>query len=381
MPPIRLNRRRFLGASAAAGWALSQGRVEGSMAEAPVRLGVIGLGTRGTALLRALLELDGAQVVALCDAEGRHLARASGIVEKARGVRPDASERIGPVLERPDVDALVVALPCDLHATTYRDALLAGKHLYGEKPLALTLAECEMIEAEAARSPGLVVHIGYQRRSNPRYREGVALARRGDLGPLVSGSADWISSNGPMNGHDHWLASRARSGDWMIEQAVHVWDVFGWLKGTPPARAFGHGRRDLFARLQPLRDVTDDYSAHLEWPDGFRVSFAHSWVAPADDAFTGVSQRIVGEEGGIDLASGSVTYREKARPRQTLHPGPQPDTRLALQTFLEAVRAERPAPPPITLAEAREATAVGLLVRKAVDQRRVVTWDEIQSGG
>ena len=381
MPPIRLNRRRFLGASAAAGWALSQGRVKGSMAPAPVRVGVIGLGTRGTALLRTLLELDGAQVVALCDSEGRHLARASGIVEKARGARPDATERIGQVLERPDIDALVVALPCDLHASTYRDALLAGKHLYGEKPLALTLAECSMIEAEAARSPGLVVHVGYQRRSNPRYREGVALARRGDLGPLVSGSADWISSNGPMNGHGHWLASRARSGDWMLEQAVHVWDVFGWLKGAPPARAFGHGRRDLFARLQPARDVTDDYSAHLEWADGFRVSFAHSWVAPADDAFTGVSQRVVGEEGGLDLASGSVTYREKARPRQAIHPGPQPDTRLALQASSRpsapSTRGPRRSPWP---RPARPPPSASWSARPS-NERRVVTWDEILSGG
>ncbi|WP_435011050.1 Gfo/Idh/MocA family protein [Tundrisphaera lichenicola] len=380
MPPIRLNRRRFLGCSAAAGWALSQGRVDGSTSNSPVRVGMIGLGTRGTTLLRTMLELEGAQVVALCDAEERHLTRASGIVEKAKGTRPDSNDQIGQILERPDVDALVVALPCDLHASTYRDAILAGKHLYGEKPLALTLAESDLVEAEAAKSPELVVHVGYQRRSNPRYREGVALARRGDLGSLVSGSAEWISSNGPMNGHDHWLASRARSGDWMIEQAVHIWDVFGWIKGTPPARAFGHGRRDLFARLQPDRDVTDDYAVQLEWSDGFRVAFTHSWVAPADDAFTGVGQRVVGEAGGLDLTTGSVTYRDKSRPRQTLHPGPQPDTRLALQNFLEAIRSDRPTTPPITLAEAREATAVGLLVRRAVDERRVVSWDEIQSG-
>jgi len=379
MPPIRLNRRRFLGCSAAAGWALSQGRVEGASPGGPARIGMIGLGTRGTTLLRALLELDGAQVVALADAEPRHLARASGIVEKAKGARPDASGRIESVLERTDVDAVVVALPCDLHASTYRDALRAGKHLYGEKPLAPTLAESDLVAAEATRSPGLVVHVGYQRRSNPRYREGVELVRRGDLGPLVSGSAAWISSNGPMNGHGNWLASRARSGDWMVEQAVHVWDVFGWLKGSPPTRAFGHGRRDLFARTQPGRDVTDDYAAHLEWADGFRLSFQQSWVAPADDAFTGASQRVVGEGGGLDLATGSVTYRDKSRPRHTIHPGPQPDTRLALQSFLGAIRAERPGPPPLTLAEAREATAVGLLVRKAVDEGRVVTWDEIQS--
>ena len=382
MPPIRLNRRRFLGASAAAGWALSQGKVEGSTepttaAKAPVRLGVVGLGTRGTALLRTLLEIEGAQVVALCDLEARHRLRASGIVEKAKGTRPEAHERVSQIVERTDLDAVVIALPCDLHASTYVQAIRAGKHLYGEKPLAPSLAECDLVAVEAARSPETVVHVGYQRRSNPRYREGVALIQRGDLGPLVSGTAAWISSNGPMNGHGDWLASRARSGDWMVEQAVHVWDVFGWLKGTPPARAFGQGRRDLFAHLQPVRDVTDDYAVQLEWADGFHVSFSHSWVAPADDAFTGITQRVTGSAGGIDFATGSVTYRDKLRPRHALHPGPQADTRLALENFLEAIRSDRPIPPPVTLAKAREATAVGLLVRKAVDDRRVVSWDEV----
>jgi predicted dehydrogenase len=382
MPPIRLNRRRFLGASAAAGWALSQGVVEGSGASpnSPVRLGVVGLGTRGTTLLRTLLEIEGTEIVALCDSEAKHRLRAQGIVEKAKGTRPEATERPVRVFERPEVDAVVVALPCDLHASNYRDALRAGKHLYGEKPLAPTLAECDLVAAEAARRPDLVVHVGYQRRSNPRYREGVEMVRRGDLGPLVSGSGAWISSNGPMNGHENWLASRARSGDWMVEQAVHAWDVFRWIKGEPPARAFGQGRRDVFADLQPRRDVTDDYAVQLEWADGFHVAFQHSWVAPADDAFTGVSQRVTGRLGGLDFATGSATFRDRSRPRQAIHPGPQPDTKLALEAFLKAIRSEQPEPPPLSLAEARDATAVGLLVRKAVDERRVVTWEEIQSG-
>ncbi len=380
MPPIRLNRRRFLGCSAAAGWALSQGIVEGALPGPKIRLGMVGLGTRGTALLRASLELDVAEVVAVCDVEAKHRLRASGIVEKAGGIKPESFERIAQVLDRPDIDALIVALPCDLHASTYRDVLRAGKHLYGEKPLAPTLEECDQVLAEAARVPDLVVHVGYQRRSNPRYREGVALVRRGDLGPLVSGSASWISSNGPMNGHDNWLARRSRSGDWMVEQAVHIWDIFGWIKGEPPARAFGQGRRDLFADVQPARDVTDDYTVQLEWPDGFHVSFSQSWVAPADESFTGMTQRVTGRLGGLDFSTGSVTYREKSRPRQAIHPGPQPDTRLALQAFLDAIRSDHPLPPPVSLLEAREATAVGLLVRKAVNDRRVVTWNEIQSG-
>ena len=383
MPPIPINRRRFLGASAAAGWALSHGVGEGAAPEAskPVRVGVVGLGNRGTTLLRTLLELDGVQVVALADAEARHRDRAAGIVERATGRRPDAVERWATLYERPEVDAVAVALPCDLHAAAYVDAIRAGKHLYAEKPLAPTLAECDAVIAEAARRPEVAVHVGYQRRSNPRFRDAVALLARGELGPLVGGTAAWNSSNGPMNGHGGWLGDRARSGDWMVEQAVHVWDVFNWLQGgRPPELAVGRGRRDLFAAAQPGRDVTDDYAVSLQWADGFHLSFAQTWVAPADDAFTGITQRVTAERGGLDFVSGAVIPRERGKPRTTLHPGPQPDTRLALEHFLRAARSEAPIPPPVTLAEARLATAVGLMTRRAVDERRFVTWDEVASG-
>ncbi len=55
-----------------------------------------------------------------------------------------------------------------------------------------------------------------------------------------------------MTGHGGWLGRRERSGDWMIEQAVHVWDVLYWLKGELPVRAGGWGRTGLFSRVEPL---------------------------------------------------------------------------------------------------------------------------------
>jgi predicted dehydrogenase len=234
---------------------------------------------------------------------------------------------------------------------------------------------------EAARRPDQTVHVGFQRRSNPRYRDAVELVRRGELGSLIEMRASWVSSNGPVNGHDGWLARRERSGDWMMEQAVHVWDVLHWVAGGPPVRAFGHGRRDLFASQQPQRNVTDHYTTTLEWADGFHATLVHSWVDPADDAFTGVTQRLIGSAGGLDLTAGTATFREKGRPRLSLHPGSPPqDTKLALQAFLDSVRSREPVAPPITLAEARAATLTGLLVRKSVDERRVVSLDEIVPG-
>ena len=381
MPPVRLNRRRFLGCSAAAGLALAQGKVGEAVEGEPIGLGLIGLGNRGTALLRAALELPGARVVAVADAEEKHRRRAQGIAEKAQGTRPEGFDRAGPLLERTDVEAVLVALPCDLHARVYCEAIRAGKALYAEKPLAPSLAECDRIIAEAARAPRVPVHVGFQRRSNPRYRDGVELIRRGDLGALIEGRAAWISSNGPVGGHDDWLARRERSGDWMVEQAVHVWDLFRWVAGGLPARAYGQGRRDVFADLQPGRDVTDHYTALLSWPDGFQLSFTHSWTDPADDAFTGVSQRVIGSAGGLDFGTGSATFRDRTRARLSLHPGVQADTKASLQAFLDAFRSPEPTPPPVSLAEARDATLIGLLVRKAVDERRVVELGEVLAGG
>ena len=378
MPPIEVNRRRFLHGAAAAGLALSQGgpSLEASVDSRPIRVGLIGLGNRGTSLARTLLDGLGAQIVAVCDAEPKHRTRAAGIVEKATGQRPEVLERIEDLLDRDEVEAVVSALPCDLHADVYAATLRAGKHLYGEKPLALTLADCDRILAESANRPRLTCRIGFQRRWNPRYAEGIALARRGEIGEILHADAAWISSNGPILGHQDWLASRERSGDWMVEQGVHIWDVLVWLAGGLPEKAVGRGRRDIFPGRPSGRDVTDHYSVQLDWPGGFSATFLQSWVAPADDAFTGASLRILGRDGGLDLAGGSLTFRDRSRPRQTLHPGGQPDTRLALASFLKSVRQNSPTSP-IDLAQAREATRVGLLVRRAVDERRVVGIDEI----
>jgi predicted dehydrogenase len=380
MPPIKVNRRRFLGCSAAASLAISQGNLaEAALVEglaSPVRLGLIGVGNRGTALLRTVLELPGAPIVAVCDAEPKHRQRGQGIVEKARGVRPESYDDPAKLLERGDLDAVIIALPCDSHEAVYCAAIQAGKHLYAEKPLAISLPGCDRVIAESARNPLVRVHVGFQRRSNRRFREGIELIQRGELGPLIEVRASWTSSNGPLTGHGGWLGRRDRSGDWMVEQAVHIWDVFQWLKGEPPVRATGWGHRGLFARMDPLRDVTDHYSVELEWADGFRGALVQSWVSPAGDASTGSSLRVLGEEGALDFSTGSLAYLDRSRQRRTIQPGPQHDSRIALEAFLADVRASAPIGPPVSLAQAREATRIGLLARQAVDEQRPVSINE-----
>lgn len=123
----------------------------------PLRVAFIGVGGRGTVLLRETLQLPAIQVVAICDVEPSHLERACQLVEQAQGKRPDAYGKhpyhYRELLQRPDIDAVVFATPCYWHGMMYLDAMAAGKHFYGEKPLAITVRELKRLQEARQRYP------------------------------------------------------------------------------------------------------------------------------------------------------------------------------------------------------------------------------------
>jgi hypothetical protein len=132
-----MTRRRLLEAGAAA--------IAGAF-ERPVRIGIIGVGGRGTGLLRTFLDLAGVEIPAVCDIDASNLARAQGIVEKAGRSRPEGYSR-GPedylrLVARDDLDAVVVATPWKWHARMSVAAMKAGKYAGTEVPAALTVEEC-----------------------------------------------------------------------------------------------------------------------------------------------------------------------------------------------------------------------------------------------
>ncbi len=140
-----MDRRGFLATTAAgAGVALGLGEVRGQ--PAPLRLAVIGTGGRGTGLLQVALTFEGLEVPALCDVHEGRLNNAIAVVRAARGNEPVGYSQ-GPtdyrrLLERDDVDAVLVATPMQLHGQMCIDALRAGKHTLSEVAAAMTLDEC-----------------------------------------------------------------------------------------------------------------------------------------------------------------------------------------------------------------------------------------------
>lgn len=377
------SRRRFLAAASAA--AVSGG-LHPRLATARaadgdrIKVGCVGVGGRGTALLRNLLDTKQADVVAVCDIKPENAQRAATLVAGAGQKAPPAFDDWKKLLELKDVQAVVSALPCDLHAANYLDVIAAGKDLYGEKPMCLTPADCDKVVA-AANGSKQVVQIGFQRRADPRFIQTMGQVHAGELGELVEGRVLWSNSWGPLG---DWFGKRARSGDWMVEQAVHNWDVLNWACRGLPARAMGLGRAGLFKDFQPDRDVHDYYSAVVEYDNGVIVNILHSWVAPGQTGafkkeFNNEYTQLNGVKGGIDFNSGTFSYRKELnRPDRVGHEfkGDINNTRLALEAFVKSVKDR--SKPVATVENGRDAVLSCLLVREAVYRRQPVAMKELR---
>lgn len=376
-----LSRRDFVKQAAAVGLVAqlpSQVRSETPVSDR-IQCGFIGVGGRGTGLLRSTLKVSGIEVRAICDIRVDHLERAQGIVEEAGQKKPEGYSTdeydYRNLLARKDLDAVVIAVPCDWHHVMYLDAIAAEKHMYGEKPMCITREECNEVVEAAQKTPDLVLQIGFQRRSSPRYQEAIQLVHEGEIGELIDGRGAWNNAWGPLM---RWFGRRERSGDWMLEQACHTWDVFNWVTKAIPLRAFGIGRKDIFLDDDPFRDVTDYYCAIVEYPRGFTLQFGHSWFCPNDSAFTGVFERVAGPKGGVDLSSGRFTYRGKRgeeKKEKVIAPDEGNHTDLAIASFFDAVRTGRK--PDSGVINGRDAVLTGLLVRLAVDRGGVAEMSEI----
>ena len=116
-----------------------------SGAEDPVRIGIVGVGNRGTYLLQVLLGMPGVRIAAICDLDAEHLRQAVEIARRAQGAEPashgKAPDDYGAMLRRQDVDAVLVATPTRWHCRMAIDAMRAGKHVATEVPAGFALDE------------------------------------------------------------------------------------------------------------------------------------------------------------------------------------------------------------------------------------------------
>ncbi len=345
-----------------------------------VRVGVIGTGGRGRgAHLRSLLNIPEVEIVALCDINREHLGLGMKMVTDKGRKKPEGYDK-GPkdyrrMLARDDLHAITQATPCDCHAPMFLDTLKAGKHHYAEKPLGIRVKELDDCCAMAEANPKLIVTMGFQWMYHPSYIEAVKRVHDGEIGDIVEGRVARHNGASPLIG---WFSHRKTCGDWMLEQACHEFNVLNWLTKGHPVRLFAIGRRDIWTKKDPGRDVTDFYSAVIEYPNNVVVNYSHDWHSPS--GFTGMVLRAIGSKGAVDVLGCKIRMRgEKAdrRMKASLPKGVN-DTQAAFNTWVKCIREGKGEQPLASPDYGRKASALGLMLRRSIDLNgKVVTYEEM----
>ena len=336
---INNDRRTFLQASATAAAAtllpgtILNANTFASPSERPV-FGVIGLRNQGWVITQSALDA-GADVVALADLDsrvldditdrlvtGRKKAKQKPQAEKPKGEKaedekakgkkpyvekfdghkikkPDTYKDYRKILDRDDIDAVLIATPDHWHAKIAIEAMLAGKDVYCEKPLTLTIAEGKMIE-QVVQQTGKIFQVGTMQRSMNFFLQAVALVRSGRIGeikkvtcgiggfpmspelPIVQPpeTLDWESWLGPAakvdylalpelregygggvplysNGHYSFRMWHAFSGGKMTDWGAHHVDIANWACG--------------FTKTGPSKITPLNFELGVEHKDGYPV--------------------------------------------------------------------------------------------------------------
>ncbi|WP_169980691.1 Gfo/Idh/MocA family protein [Tautonia rosea] len=266
-----LSRRRFLqraAAVSAAPWIVPHsvfGR-NGSAPSERIRLGFIGMGKQSQYHLRWFLDQDDVQVLAVCDVDTTRRDDARAKVDaKYENSDCAAYNDDRELIARDDIDAVVICTPDHWHAITILEACKAGKDIYCEKPLTLTIHEAKAC-IDAVKAHDIVFQTGSQQRSSPEFRQACEVVRNGMIGDIkrvlvdVGGPSHWCDLGeeplepgldwdrwlgpaperpynevlSPRGVHDHypnWRSFREYSGGGMTDWGAHHFDIAQWGLG------------------------------------------------------------------------------------------------------------------------------------------------------
>jgi len=402
-----MTRRRFLRATAAIAAPLVL-PASARGANDRVTMGCIGVGSRGTGLMRAFMGCEDLQVIAVCDVQQERRERAKQLVEahsargsgKAKHEGCLACSDFREILAREDVDAVLIAPQDHWHGPIAVRAARAGKDIYCEKPLGVSVAESQAIR-NTVRKYGCVFQTGTQQRSSRNFRFACELARSGYLGQVhtvvvgAPGPSYRPSYHGPTkpepipSGLDYEMyvgpaamkpynRGRLAWPDWyliwdycagfIVNWGVHHLDIACWGcpdLGTKPFDLICSGSY----RREGLTDNINDWQAEYAYPGGLRMTFTDTGHPNAQGC------KFVGEEGWVHVNRKGIWAEPASLLKVTLKPG---DAHLQTSShhqddFLKAVKTRRD---PVSPVEAgHHASSLGLLGEIACRLRRKVTWD------
>ena len=259
------------------------------MGDGPIGLGLVGCGRMGSILARAIVHrVPGARLVAVADvdlAAARRLASELGVV----AVSKSGAE----VAARPDVHGVVIAASSARHLEAVREAAAAGRDIFCEKPLALTIVDTETAIDATARA-GVRLQVGFMRRFDAAYRRGFGKLARGEIGrPILFKSLQFDPGPPPPA-----QADPAVSGGIHIDMGIHEYDLARWLMSDEVVEVHAWGSALAFPVLATVGDV-DSAVVNLRFAGGGTGSVQLARSASVEDVRT----EIVGERGTIAIGA------------------------------------------------------------------------------
>lgn len=335
----------------------------------PVGVLVIGAGTGkthgvGTMHLHAWTQVLGARVVAVADINPEAARAGADIV----GAAPFTDYR--EALALPEVDAVDICAPTALHRVMAEDAARAGKHVFVEKPLALSLEDADAI-VDACRAAGVVLMVGQSMRYSPHGQLLGRCTADGRLGDPLYVHYEGAFGFWMLGDRTSWQLDQQASGGHMVHNGVHFTDLLLWTFQKKPRQVFAQGRKDTDAHI----DVWDRWTLQIVFEDDSvgTVGFARS--ALPRDVGGYYSMLAIGSKGtlvdGSDrLPMQSVTVEDGIR----FHPRASAMFPTMLGDFVEGVRTGRS---PISGEEGRAALQLALLAEQSARSGRAVMVDEL----
>ena len=337
----RVNRRNFIRSSATiatgvAGTSMGATRAaavrSGSRGVSPndkIHVALIGCGGMGLYDLYDHLRIDRVECLALADVDDAQLERGVTGVGERRSPRPDTYRDFRRVLDRDDIDAVIVGTPDHWHAIPTIMACQAGKDVYVEKPLATSIEEGRAM-VDAARRYDRVVQVGTQFRSAEHMQEAVEFVRSGQLGNIRKVRA-WAyhDSLGPLGNvpdsdppetvdYDFWLGPAPKrpfnpmrfhikyrwfwdySGGATTDYGAHVLDVAAWAMGEEPTGASGFGGN--FGYPDDMMETFDTQVSTVQFPS-FTMLWEHQMGSGKGPWGHGLGVEFHGNEGVLVVTS------------------------------------------------------------------------------
>lgn len=398
------SRRQFLTTGAAAATAVTAFPFvrTGAAQEAPIKVGVVGTGGRGTgACANALVADDAVELVGMADIAPDRVAWSLGRLRGHQALQdPGIQKRIKVTEETTfsgtgsykelmamDLDYVILTAPPGFRPLHFAEAVERGLHVFAEKPVATDPTGCRVIRgtAEEAKRKGLSVVVGLNYRHDLGTMELVKRVHDGAVGEIVAGSmhrmggALWHRGSYPQWSPleyqcRNWYYYCWLGGDQIVEQVIHQIDLMNWVMGAAPVSALGQGGR--LKRTGPRwGNIYDHMSVTYEYPGGVEVALLlRQW----DNCARRNDNRVVGTMGSTDNRRAIMGEN----PWEYEMPENDKRAQAVVYEHMELIESIRKGDARSDLLDfAIDGTLTAIMGRESAYTGQPVTWEENQSSG